>query len=252
MPSPLQGKQVVITRAASQAQPLASLLRSLGADPILYPCLDFAPPADPGPLHNAGAQLSAGKFDLLVLTSATTVDALARLRVTIPPSTRVAVVGPATAEAARAALATDPEFIPDTFAGEALGNAIRLAEGDRILLPQSALADNDLEQILTRRGGQVTRVAAYRTVIGTGGADLPSLLRSRRVDALTLTSGSSARHLLERLGPAAGLALSLPTACIGSKTAAVARNLGFSDLIVPAEHTLASMVDALAARLGTP
>ena len=74
--SALAGRKIVVTRASRAAGALCGLLRQRGASPLLYPCIDFLPPQDPAPLERALEALAAGKFDWLVLTSTTAVEAI--------------------------------------------------------------------------------------------------------------------------------------------------------------------------------
>ena len=43
--SPLAGKRVLVTRAPHQASELAERLRALGAEPVLIPTIEIAPPS---------------------------------------------------------------------------------------------------------------------------------------------------------------------------------------------------------------
>jgi uroporphyrinogen III methyltransferase/synthase len=91
-------------------------------------------------------------------------------------------------------------------------------------------------------------VAAYRTVAGSGGIALPELLAAGRVDAVTFTSASTVRNLLARLmaegGEPAALA-GVCIACMGPVTADAARQAGLAVTVLPAEHTIQALVEAL-------
>ena len=63
--STLVGKRVVITRAPHQADELAALLRERGAEALLYPCIDIAPPEDSAALDAALHTAANGGFDCL-------------------------------------------------------------------------------------------------------------------------------------------------------------------------------------------
>ena len=73
-PRPLAGLRIVITRAAHQSEGLAAAFAAAGARVELLPLLEVVPPADPGPLERAAAEIA--RFDWLVLTSANAVEAL--------------------------------------------------------------------------------------------------------------------------------------------------------------------------------
>jgi uroporphyrinogen-III synthase len=69
------------------------------------------------------------------------------------------------------------------------------------------------------------------------------------VDAITLTSGSTARHLAAALG-GRPLPPGVAVACIGPQTAAEAASAGLLVSATAATHTAAGLVDALSALLG--
>jgi uroporphyrinogen-III synthase len=246
----MKGKRIVVTRAPHQAAELADLLRERGAAPLLYPCIDIAPPNDSRPLDNTIAAAVAGEFDWLVLTSTNTVEALAkRLQgKPLPASMLVAAVGSATAEAAQTRLGLNVSAIPDEYLADALAGILQSVRGKRVLLPQSAIAETALMESLIQAGAQVTAIEAYRTIVGQGGIDLPALLRAGDVDVITLTSSSTVTNLLQRLeleNGNADLLANVCIACIGPKTAATAVAHGLTVALVPTEHTLEGLVAAL-------
>lgn len=249
--SALRGKKVVITRAVGQSAELMTLIASHLAKPLLYPCIDTVLPEDTQPLDNALRAASAGKFDWLVLTSANTVSFLSQrlnalnIQLRIP----VAAVGPVTADAAEKLLGLQAEVMPEHYVAEALADVLVLSSGEqRILLPQSAIAEDTLASTLISQGFGVTVVTAYQTVLGSGGVDLPRFLERNEVDAVTFTSGSTVRNLLKRFELEAGnpeLLTNVCIACIGSKTAKVAQECGLHVDVVPPEHTLVALVEAM-------
>lgn len=252
--SSLQGKTIVVTRAPHQADALAQLLIERGASPALYPCVDIAPPANPAPLDAALHAARAGEFNWLALTSANAAWAVAR-RLTemgLPPSTfrgmRLAAIGPATAVAARDALGLHADIIPGEFSSAALANVIAPLPEARVLLPVSSLAETTLAEALRAQGASVTCVVAYATIIGSGGVDLPFLLRRGGVHAITLTSSSAATNLTRRVLDEGGDDRSLrsvPIACIGERTAETAHAQDLRVVAVPDEHTLDGLVTSL-------
>jgi uroporphyrinogen-III synthase len=253
----LAGRRVVVTRAPHQAAEFAALLEAHGAEPVLYPCIDIAPPGDASSLDDGLRRAAAGEFDWLVLTSRNTVLALARRLDALGMSPgalsglSVAAVGPSTAEQSAELLGLTPAVVPDEYVADALAGR----PGARVFLPQSSLARPALADGLRGAGMDVTAVDAYVTVIGSGGADLPALLRAGEVDAVTFTSSSTVENFLSRL-EAEGAALSdlggVAVACIGPVTARTARDCGLTVDAVPEDYTLDGLVAALAAFWHTP
>jgi len=118
-----------------------------------------------------------------------------------------------------------------------------LSGGEKILLPQSELAPDTLALELSKRGADVTVVDAYRNMIGSGGEDVPALLRQNRIDAVTFTSGSTVENFIERIAPQT--AFDVPAICIGSSSATIALHAGFTSVHYPENYTIPDMVKLL-------
>jgi uroporphyrinogen-III synthase len=255
----MTGKRVVVTRAQDQAAALSALLRSRGAEPLLYPCIAIAPPQQTAPLDTALQAAAAGAFDWLVVTSTNTVRAIAQrlttLGLTLTPHSTLAVaaVGPATAQSVQHRLGLPVHVVPETYVAEALAQVLQPVSQRRILLPQADLAPPVLAQKLAAAGAYVTAVTAYRTVPGHGGVDLPALLATAQVDAITFTSPSTVRNCLRRLADAGGDPGHLArvcVACLGPVTAQTAQACGLAVAVMPPGHTLEGLVTALATYFG--
>ncbi|MBE2193902.1 MAG: uroporphyrinogen-III synthase [Anaerolinea sp.] len=255
MNTALKGRVIVNTRAAHQAEALNILLRSQGAIPRDYPCIAILPPHDSSPLDASLVELDQGYFDWLVLTSANTVWAVAKrlrqlgLRLS-GQSFGTAVIGPGTAEAVQTQLGLTPYDLPPQFMAESLAEHLPLKRETRILLPESAIAPPNLIQRFSERGAVVRVVEAYQTVCRHEGDDMPQWMTQGRIDALTFTSASTVTCFFSRFkkeGGQRGSVLGLCVGCIGPKTAATARECGFTTVIVASEHTLNGLVDTLQA-----
>ena len=274
----MTGKRIVNTRATHQNSRFTALLQAQGAEVIEYPCIAIAPPEDDALLRAVLSDID--QFDWLVLTSANTVLALASLLPPAPSSQsweegldegeserslaplsplpprigrrgwgrRVAAVGPTTAKAAQEYLGLEAVLLPETFTAEVLGEALPIKPGQRVLIPASAIASPTLAELLTARGAEVTVVEAYRTVIGTGGADIAALLAQKRVNAVTFTSASTVENFITRLESEGGNRADLAgvcLACIGPQTAAMAQAHSLIVDVMPATHTLDGLIEAL-------
>lgn len=252
--APLHGWRIVITRAEEQADSLAERLRSLGAEPLAYPTIAFAPPDDVRPLDEALLRISTGAYTWLLLTSVNAVKAVQqRLRALeqapytfLATHCRVAAVGPTTTAACADLLGVQPAIVPKKFVAEALAEAMGDMRGQRALLANADIARPVLEQKLREAGAAVDRVVAYRTVPATGGIDLPRLLAAGTIHAITFTSGSTVRYFIERIGPAALAAARQTTiACIGPIAAETAREAGLPPTVVATTFTEQGLVEAL-------
>ncbi len=252
----LSGRRIVNTRAAHQAGELNRLLCSRCAEALPYPCIAIAPPLETVPLDNALRSAVSGGFDWLVLTSANSALALSeRLHeLSHGPAelsgVAVAAVGPATAEAAQTLLGVQVSVLPEKYIAESLAQALRPVPGMRVFLPQADLARPVLAEELAAAGADVTAVVAYRTVPGTGGVNLPLLLSTHSIDAITFASASAAQNFAQRFDSAGGSRSDLEgvcIACIGRIAAQAAESVGLKVSTVPSEYTLEELVKALEA-----
>jgi uroporphyrinogen-III synthase len=250
----MKGKRIVVTRALHQAEELSALLRQRGAVPLLYPCIAIAPPEDVAALDTALRLAARGDFDWLVLTSANAVPILSeRLAACDIPVSRLAgiqlaCVGPVTAAAVTGALGRKVQTVPETAVAEALVATLQTKMPARVLLLQADIARPVLSRELTNLGARVCALPAYRTVQGSGGVNLPNLLASHQVDAVTFTSPSTVYQCACRLKAEGGNSLELAgicLACIGPITSRAVLDLGFSVSVEPAEHTVKGLVEDL-------
>jgi uroporphyrinogen-III synthase len=244
-PLPLQGARVLLPRGEELGDRLASAVRRYGGDPVIAPIIEFHEPADSTLLAASCRRLTAGAYDWVAVTSATTVGALVHHGVSIPESTRVAVVGPATRDAMQAAgYATD--FMPiGGFSAQAMVTEWPASNGT-VLLPQSAIAERTLADGLTARGLSVTTVVAYETRELDWTDDIRHQLAEGKFTAVLLTSASVARAVASQAGL---LAASTVVACIGESTAAGAREAGLPVHAIAEQSTAEGLVDALCLQL---
>lgn len=240
----LTNKRIVITRARHQAGELTNLLREHGAIPILYPCIAIIPPDDVAPLDEALGQLS--NYDWMLITSTNTVDIiqqrLSERGLSFDFSAiKIGAIGTSSANAVKTIFGRDVDFIPSRGTAQHLGTELPMMTGEKIFLPQSALANPLLADILAKRGGVMTAVSAYQTVTDDGGEDLSALLADNLIDAITFTSSSCVTNLVSKLG----YVPDVKVACIGDVTAQTARDAGFARVLVADSADLAGLITLL-------
>ncbi len=254
---PLFGKRVLVTRPREQAAEMVRLLEEHGAEAIEAPMIRIAPPDDYGPLDAACAAIH--QYDWIVFASANAVDVFIKRLLATPRDLRalhgvnLCAVGPATAERLRE-LGLKVDLVPAEYRAEALVEGLagsRDVTGLRVLLPRADIGREVVADELRRRGADVTEVIAYRTVIvdpeREGEPDIYRMLLDRRIDVVTFTSPSAVRNLVRVLGaePAADLLQSAVVASIGPVTAEAAAQYNIRSTVVPAEYTVAALVDAI-------
>lgn len=261
--------RVLVTRSPHQASALAEALRARGAEPVLIPAVEMAPPASYEALDaTVDDVISADETrcpDWLVFTSVNGVEAFfARLAqregaAARPAGLRLAAVGSATARALEAA-GWPVEVVPERAVSEALAEALlpyaRRTDGSpaRFRVVRAEQGREVLVDALRQAGADVAVVPAYRTVAP---AESVAALRvlfgegSQGVEAVTFTSSSSVRNLLD-LCSAAGVELprEVVRASIGPVTSATLREAGYAPDVEAEMATVESLADVLMVKLG--
>jgi uroporphyrinogen III methyltransferase/synthase len=251
---PLDGRTIVVTRAAAQAQRFTQLLEAAGARVLEAPAIVIAPPPSWEPLDAALEVLET--FTWVIFTS---VNGVAMVDRRLPArgltwaafgGRRVAAIGPATADAL-AEHGVRPDLVPSEYRAEGLLERLRgaITPADRVLLPRAAQTRDVLVTGLRRLGAQVTEVPAYATRRAEAGtARLREALAAGTIDAVTFTSSSTARNFAELFTEDERRQwLARPTvASIGPITAATAAEYGMQTDVMPSEYTIPALARALA------
>lgn len=263
----LTGWRVLVPRGGEWGERVAGLLRDHGAEAVVVPLIEFAPPEDLTTYDSLLDSLARGDYEWLVVTSGTTVQSLASRATTItnrgqktPPEvlrtvigeTKVAAVGPGTARSLerhavpahlvpageRSARGLLAEFPPMSDGPQLLGRP------GKVLLPQSDLAEPTLADGLRDLGWEVDQVVAYRTLAGqVDGTGLRDDVRAGAFDAVLLSSASTVTNLLELVGTPPPTTV---VCCIGPRTQSAALDHGLPVHVVPADASGEDLVEALA------
>lgn len=271
----LRGARVMILRGGAWGERVSAQVRDRGGVPVVYPLIEVVYSNSPE-LQAAIERWKAGEYGWVVLTSANAVNAVLAVADSVAGAgsrsqSRIAVVGPGTAAAARSAglsvdlmpekdfstdgliaaldarLKADPGTDPVTE--QSAGQIPNLdTEAQRILLPLSHLSDARLQTWLEAAGYLVDRVTAYRTVPvehapGSRTAFADAVTDS---DVVLVTSGSAARALAANLS---GIDTAVPPTivAIGEPSAAALREVGLTAQAVAATQTIDGLLDAVAA-----
>jgi uroporphyrinogen-III synthase len=235
---PLYGRRIVITRP--EAERMADELGRLGAEVTIVPLIEIRA-AEGRALEDAIDAMAS--YDWIVLTSVNGVTAVAQgLAGLVGHSTRVAAVGPVTAEAIRDT-GVEPAFVASRASDDIAGGLGEI-DGVKILLPQADIAEPHLAEELRGKGAEVEAVIAYRTVLVE--PPMWGILPLRIADAVVLASGSACRSLAAAGGAGGGAML----VCIGPKTARVAREVGLKVGLVADETTSDGIIRALVEEFG--
>jgi uroporphyrinogen III methyltransferase/synthase len=251
----LSGRTILATRPEQQSEELEKQLRDLGANVICQPAIEIHDPADWSAVDAAIHQMS--EFSWLVFSSANGVHSLLRrvkalgLDMRCFGSTKLAAIGPATAEAL-SEYSLRADMHPAEYRAEAL--AAELApqvRGKRVLLARASRGREVLADLLRDAGAQVEQFVAYSSHDVTSPIDdVRVALADGKVDWVTVTSSAIARSLVHLFGDHLHKAR---IAAISPLTAEVLTELGYAPAAVADVYTTTGLVAAiLAAESGKP
>ncbi|CCW34531.1 uroporphyrinogen-III C-methyltransferase; uroporphyrinogen-III synthase [Chthonomonas calidirosea] len=254
---PLFGKRILVTRAREQASSLVELLRIRGAEVLEYPTIRIERLKDTNELDKALQSLNG--YAWIVITSVNTVPVIAerlealQLDARAFSMTKVAAIGPATANALREKLGIRADFVPTEAVAEALIDQWPDSEmrGKRVLLPRAREAREVLPERLRAMGAIVDVIPVYETVAVKLAEAVVENLMTGSIDAITFTASSTVKNLMQALSRGAddlevrARLRSVCLAAIGPVTGQTLKEYGFEPTIVAEEHTIAGLVKAL-------
>jgi uroporphyrinogen-III synthase len=241
---PLAGWRVLVPRGGPWGDGVAAGLRAKGAVPVVAPLINFAPTNDEETLEKALADLAAGAFDWLTMTSATTVDVLTAYRAVIPAKTKVAAVGETTAAALQAA-GYRVDLVPErdnSAAGMAQQMIALEPEPRDILTLRSEIAKPVLTRSLIEAGHRVRSVVAYRTVGVPVTERIANDVASGRINVILVTSGSVAEQVYLQFP---NIPADTVIAAIGPRTAKDARQTGLDVDVTADRQTVDALIEAV-------
>lgn len=249
MTSPaLEGKTIVVTRPAEQADDLARLIRAAGGTPFMFPAIEVKPPENTARLKEILSRLE--HFDLAIFISPTSVMSAWKFIESAqgwPKNLKAAAVGQGTARALRAHGLEGIIAPSDRFDSEALLAlpALNKVDGENILIFRGQGGRELLAQTLTQRGARVEYAECYRRA--RPDADIAPLLElhsRHKLDGMILTSSESLLNLRAMLGMAWSELKSVPCFVTHERIAEAAHAQDLRKIeVVPASD--AGMVQAM-------
>ncbi|MBV8527791.1 MAG: uroporphyrinogen-III synthase [Candidatus Dormibacteraeota bacterium] len=242
----LAGRRILVTRTREQAAGLVDALHARGAEAVVVPLIATQPAATPDEIVAAATALSAASPPRwAAFTSATAVRlVLGAAGAFALHDVHVAAVGIETARALDAA----GVGVDIAGAGDAAALAARLEAAGMaaatVWFPSAEAARPDLPQRLGAAGALVIVQPVYRTLMPEDAPRRLMAALARGIDAVTLTSGSTARNLVHALGDSS-LPATTRVVCIGAQTAREARVVGLDVTAIALEPTVESLIIAL-------
>lgn len=244
---PLFGCRVLVTRPRDQAAELIEPLQELGADVLIQPAIQIAPPAGWTKVDAALEDLE--RYDWLVFSSSNGVryllDRLCDQKGDLRKLGRIklAAIGPGTAEElARYRLKAD--LMPDEYRAEALAAALtRDAAGRRFLLARASRGREVLATTLAAAGAIVDQVVVYtNTDVEQAAPQVAKALANGGIDWITVSSSTMARSLARLFGEHLRQA---KLASISPVTSATLRELGYEPAAEARQYTMGGLVKAI-------
>lgn len=249
---PLEGRRILVTRAAQQAGKLSDGLRALGAIAVEVPVIEIASPVSFQALDRALRQI--GAYDWIIFTSANTVAALkARgeelgIAATTASKAKIAAIGAATASSAREA-GWSVDLVAETYVAESLVASLEEQQirGKSVLLARAEVARDVIPDAIRRAGAAIDVVDAYRNVIPTSAPGQLRRALAEGLDAATFTSSSSVTHLADVARTAnVGFPFDgVPAISIGRVTSATLRAAGWEPAAEADPHDVPGLIAAV-------
>lgn len=250
---PLFGRKVLVTRTRDQASGLRALLEEEGAEVFELPTLEIVDGASPQVLSRVVNALADGEYAWVVFTSANAVRRFLRAVHELGRDARafhdskVAVVGPATAESLLE-FGIRADLVPEDYRGISLADALvkRGLARRRVLVPRAEAASPELVKTLRTHGAEVEDVPLYSSDVPRNpDPAILAQIRAGAIDVVTFASSSAVRNLVKMLGDDCSGLNKTVIGCIGPSTAESAERCGLKPAVIAENHTIPGLVAAL-------
>ena len=256
----LEGRTIIVTRAASQAGELSEALESYGAKVFICPTIEIREPDNYDRLDEALDHLYG--YDWLIFTSTNGVQFFLQrlanrgLKVADLDEIRVCAIGQRTADKLHDAH-VHVDLVPSQSTAEGVFAALSEFVGGRdhlgglnILLPRAAVGRDVLPKELEQAGARVDVVTAYQTVVPEDfDRGRLSAMLAGSGDCIAFTSPSTVKNLAKLFDThdLSKVLQGVVIACIGPITSAAAVEYGLRVDIEPAEQSVHALAAAIAA-----
>lgn len=243
---------VLILRDARQSDIFAKKLMQNNFEPVVCPVIQIEKRELSPELAEAINNIE--RYSWLVFTSPNGVKAFFEMFLAAGGDLRrlggvkFATIGKATAEVLQK-VGFKADFVPNKQVSDSLaaGLAEQLTANDRLLLPRSAIANNNMVSILAAKC-PVDDIKIYDTKIKTENEEeLKSLLTTGEVKYIPFTSASTVDGFVKAIGGDLSALANVKTAAIGPVTKKRMLELGITPNLEATEHSLDGIVAALLA-----
>ncbi|WP_273716976.1 uroporphyrinogen-III synthase [Alkalihalobacillus pseudalcaliphilus] len=250
----LQGKHVVVTRAAHQGTEFETQLKAAGAFVTQMPLLTFERTELTEMEKEAVSHFQT--FDWLVFTSSNGVrffmDALSSFGIESEPTSwpQIAVVGEKTAATLRE-YQLQEKLVPKEYVAERFLEELQelVNSEDSVLLIRGKLGRRLIAEQLSQLVQKLTEVTVYDTVFPAEAQEQFKHLCDQHIDLFTFTSSSTVHHFVQLLQEFKLDWQEYPWnfACIGPIAAKTCRHYGLPVVIMPDTYTIEALSNAIIA-----
>ncbi len=245
---PLFGSTVLVAGSVRTAERLREQLAERGAEVIVQPAIEVAPPPSWDPVDATLARIR--EYDWLVFSTPNGVDALMNRILDLGTDARrlggvkIAAIGKGTADRLRA-FQIQPELVPDVYEPTRLATRL-IPEGTQPRFLMACGPDRPtLSEELEVFGGVVDELVVYDTVaVNDPDPDVNLALIEREIDWVAVTSATTARALDQLYGENLRNAR---IASISPLTSKVLRGLGIEPPVEASPPTVTALVDGITA-----
>ena len=248
----LFGKNIVVTRDASGNADFAGKIIKRGGNPVEFATIRIESRTDSNEFLQAMTRFS--QYDWIIFTSGNGVmtffealDGLGKDARAFA-SAKIAAIGSPTA-GRLAEFGIKVDFVPDVFTGAELGRQLlgfTNLHDKKVLLLRSAIASNELADVLTEGGAQVDNVAVYTAAeVKNDASALIESLGEGTIDWVTFASPSSADALFGQVPTGAVNSSEAKVASIGPATSGRLKELGVKVDVTAVAHTIDGLLDCI-------
>ncbi|CAN6465759.1 unnamed protein product [Victoria cruziana] len=244
--------QVVVTREKGKNGKLTGALAKHGINCLEVPLIEHTPGPD---VNNLSSVLRDRQFDWIVITSPEAGSVfLDAWQAAGTPKVQIGVVGAGTASVFENVSQPLQHYLDIAFSpSKAIGKVLALelpkcqTRTCTVLYPASAKASNDIEEVLTNRGFEVTRLNTYSTV-PVQKVDEAILVEALSLPVVALASPSTASAWVRLISKSDSWNNSV--ACIGVTTALAAKKIGLKKVYYPENPGIEGWVESILEALG--
>ncbi len=200
----LRNRKIVVTRDAHQAKSLINKIEVLGGQAVVFPTIRITEPSDWTDCDKALSEINS--YDWIVFSSINSVRYFmqrAGEKGIVHFDSNIAAIGERTVvEIKKYGLGV--QLVPNRFTARELLNKFESIslKAQRILLPSSNIARDELYEGLKKLGAEVNRIVIYQTVPNTelDADDMIRKIQKEEIDCLTFFSPSAFNFFKDILG----------------------------------------------------